>query len=73
MYFKLAFFSIALFVAPITAYYYAKDRFLGGDAVYAGGLAAVVANVVLFGYILVACLEDDGTKAKAKAAEKKSE
>ncbi|WFD40350.1 uncharacterized protein MJAP1_003336 [Malassezia japonica] len=71
VYYKLALFSIALFVAPITAYYVAKDRWLGGDSVYAGGLAALVANLVLAGYIAVACLEDDGTKARV--AEKKSQ
>ncbi|WFD43937.1 hypothetical protein MPSI1_002602 [Malassezia psittaci] len=73
VYFKLAFFTVALFVLPIASYYYAKDRYLNGDAVYAGGLAAIVANLVLAGYIIVACLEDDGTRAKAKASEKKSE
>lgn len=30
VYYKLAFFSTALFVLPIVAYYYAKDRWLGG-------------------------------------------
>ena len=33
--------------------------------------AALVANLVLAGYIAVACLEDDGTKARV--AEKKSQ
>lgn len=30
VYFKLAFFSVSLFVAPIAAYYYSKDRWFGG-------------------------------------------
>ena len=30
VYYKLGFFSVALFVAPISAYYLAKDRWLGG-------------------------------------------
>ncbi|WFD27347.1 hypothetical protein MNAN1_002343 [Malassezia nana] len=54
---------VALFVAPITAYYVAKDRWLDGNTVQAGGLAALVANLVLGGYILAACLEDDPSRA----------
>ncbi|WFD06757.1 hypothetical protein MVES1_002111 [Malassezia vespertilionis] len=68
VYYKLALFSVALFVAPISAYFLAKDRWLSGNAVYAGGLAAIVANVVLGGYILMACLEDDGTQTKQKTS-----
>jgi vacuolar ATPase assembly integral membrane protein VMA21 len=61
VWYKLGIFSTAMFVAPLAAYYGAKDRYLGGNATYAGGLAAVVANVVLIGYIVMAFLEDDGT------------
>ena len=78
VYIKLALFSVALFVAPITAYYLAKDRWLAGksgllttgNAVYAGGLAALVANLVLGGYIFAACLEDDGPRAPPKETKK---
>ncbi|WFD23769.1 hypothetical protein MEQU1_002463 [Malassezia equina] len=78
VYVKLALFSVALFVAPITAYYLAKDRWLAGvytsltigNTVYAGGIAALVANLVLGGYILTACLEDDGSQALPKETKK---
>ncbi|SHO78622.1 Similar to S.cerevisiae protein VMA21 (Integral membrane protein required for V-ATPase function) [Malassezia sympodialis ATCC 42132] len=70
VYIKLALFSVALFVAPITAYYLAKDRWLAGNTVYAGGLAALVANLVLGGYIFAACLEDDGPRAPPKETKK---
>ncbi|CCF52749.1 hypothetical protein NDA11_007588 [Ustilago hordei] len=59
VYYKLAFFSVALFAAPISAYYFAKDRYLDGNATYAGGLAALVANLVLAAYVVAAFLEDD--------------
>ncbi len=61
---KLAFFSVALFAAPMAAYYGAKDRVFAGNATYAGGLAAAVANIVLIGYVIVAFLEDDGQPKK---------
>ena len=68
VYIKLALFSVALFVAPITAYYLAKDRWLAGksgllttgNTVYAGGLAALVANLVLGGYILLLASKTTG-------------
>lgn len=65
MYYKLAFFSVALFAAPLTAYYVSIDRFFEGNPNYAGGLAALVANLVLVGYVTVAFLEDQGSAAPA--------
>jgi hypothetical protein len=40
-----------------------------GNATYAGAFAAVMANVVLFGYIIVAWKEDESDKLEAAAAE----
>ncbi|SPO25942.1 related to VMA21 - ATPase assembly integral membrane protein [Ustilago trichophora] len=59
VYYKLALFSVALFAAPLFAYYFAKDRYFAGNATYAGGLAALVVNLVLGAYVVVAFLEDD--------------
>ncbi|GAK64553.1 uncharacterized protein PAN0_005c2767 [Moesziomyces antarcticus] len=74
VYYKLAFFSVALFAAPISAYYFAKDRYLDGNATYAGGLAAVVVNIVLAAYIVAAFLEDDSEpKAQPKPDAKKDQ
>jgi vacuolar ATPase assembly integral membrane protein VMA21 len=33
-----------------------------GNATYAGAFAAIMANVVLIGYIIVAVMEEDDTK-----------
>ncbi|KAF9972733.1 vacuolar ATPase assembly integral membrane protein vma21 [Actinomortierella ambigua] len=43
---------------PIGTYYLTLDRYFGGNATYAGISAAVMANVVLFAYVLVAVMED---------------
>ncbi|KAJ9479226.1 Vacuolar ATPase assembly integral membrane protein VMA21 [Pseudozyma hubeiensis] len=59
VYYKLAFFSVALFAAPLSAYFFAKDRYFSGNATYAGGLAALVVNLVLAAYVVAAFLEDD--------------
>lgn len=53
-------FSVAMFAAPLTAYYLSRERLFDGNPTYAGGLAAFVANVVLVGYVIAAFLEDQG-------------
>jgi hypothetical protein len=42
------------------------NSFIAGNATYAAGSAAVVANLVLFAYIIVAALEDPSPDEKAK-------
>ncbi|KAF9351194.1 vacuolar ATPase assembly integral membrane protein vma21 [Mortierella sp. AD094] len=55
---KLAFFTVAMICFPIGTYFITLDRYFGGNATYAGISAAVMANLVLFAYVIVAVLED---------------
>ncbi|KAI8098685.1 vacuolar ATPase assembly integral membrane protein VMA21 [Halteromyces radiatus] len=56
--FKLLGFSALLFVGPIATYYYTVDTLFSGNSNYAAGAAALVANLVVIAYILVAMVED---------------
>ncbi|KAF9435976.1 vacuolar ATPase assembly integral membrane protein vma21 [Entomortierella beljakovae] len=66
---KLGFFTVAMVTFPIGTYFLSIDRVFGGNATYAGISAAVVANLVLFAYVIAAILED----AKAPASSKKQQ
>ncbi|KAI8577887.1 hypothetical protein K450DRAFT_282200 [Umbelopsis ramanniana AG] len=63
---KLALFTTAMFSLPILTYFQTVDRIFDGNASYAAGSAAVVANIVLFSYIIVAALEDPIPEEKPK-------
>ncbi|KAF8936453.1 vacuolar ATPase assembly integral membrane protein vma21 [Dissophora ornata] len=43
---------------PIGTYFITVDRYFDGNATYAGISAAIMANLVLFAYVVVAVLED---------------
>ncbi|EPQ26621.1 uncharacterized protein PFL1_05942 [Pseudozyma flocculosa PF-1] len=72
VYIKFLVFSITLFVAPLSAFFLAKDRWLDGNATYAGGLAAIVVNIVLVAYIVSAFLEDKDDAAPSRTATTKT-
>ncbi|KAK0556279.1 hypothetical protein OC846_001234 [Tilletia horrida] len=63
VYYKLAFFTTAIFAAPLSAFFATKDSIFSGNATYAGGLAALIVNLVLVAYVVTAFLEDDGSSA----------
>lgn len=52
---KLLIFSILMFALPLIVYFSTVDRW---GSTWAGGCAAISANVVLIGYIITAFLED---------------
>ncbi|KAF4122596.1 VMA21-like domain [Geosmithia morbida] len=56
--FKLLAFTMAMIFIPIGSYFLTVNTIFKGNASYAGGLAAILANVVLVGYIIVAMNED---------------
>jgi hypothetical protein len=75
---KLLFFTLLLVTVPLGSYFISIKTFFNGNATYAGALAALMANVVLLGYLVVAIQEDQGdqlelAKEAAKKGEKKSE
>ncbi|RYP45100.1 hypothetical protein DL769_011481 [Monosporascus sp. CRB-8-3] len=68
---KLLAFTFAMVVVPIGSYFVTVNTVFGGNSTYAGGLAAIMANVVLVGYIIVAMNEDQSDQLAAKRETKK--
>jgi hypothetical protein len=68
---KLLLFTFLLVTVPITTYFISIDALFKGNSTYAGASAAIMANVVLIGYIIVAIQEDQSDQKEA--AEKKKE
>ncbi|KAK4185980.1 VMA21-like domain-containing protein [Podospora australis] len=74
--FKLLAFTLAMIVVPIGSYFATVDTLFKGNSTYAGALAAIMANAVLIGYIVVAMAEDqsdqlEGGSGKPKTDNKK--
>ncbi|QIW95883.1 hypothetical protein AMS68_001401 [Peltaster fructicola] len=69
---KLLGFTFAMVTVPIGSYFLTVNNVFGGNATYAGGLAAVMANVVLLGYVVVAFNEDQDERKAAEESKKKS-
>ncbi|KAL2125840.1 hypothetical protein VTI74DRAFT_2536 [Chaetomium olivicolor] len=55
---KLLAFTLGMIVIPIGSYFLTVDNVFKGNSTYAGALAAIMANVVLVGYIFAAMAED---------------
>ncbi|KAH7417112.1 vacuolar ATPase assembly integral membrane protein [Cadophora sp. MPI-SDFR-AT-0126] len=77
--FKLLGFTLAMVVCPIGSYFLTLNTIFKGmsfgsrcNSTWAGATAAIIANVVLIGYVLVAFNEDQ-TEALAAAEKEKKE
>ncbi|EEP82783.1 predicted protein [Uncinocarpus reesii 1704] len=66
---KLIAYAVAVVVLPISAYFYSVNNLFDGDTTYAGAMAAITANLVLFSYIVLALREDKGDRQKLQQAE----
>ncbi|KIW83477.1 hypothetical protein Z517_02722 [Fonsecaea pedrosoi CBS 271.37] len=71
--YKLLAFTVAMICAPIGSYFLLLNSVFRGNAIYSGAFAAVVANVVLIGYIIVAWKEDDSENIEAEKKLKKAQ
>ncbi|KAK4565476.1 vacuolar ATPase assembly integral membrane protein vma21 [Recurvomyces mirabilis] len=67
---KLLGFTLAMITLPLGSYFASVNLLFSGNATYAGALAAIMANVVLIGYIIVA-FQDDKTEREMDAANEK--
>ncbi|KAF3919517.1 hypothetical protein ABW20_dc0101130 [Dactylellina cionopaga] len=62
--FKLFGFTFAMLIGPIGCYYLTTTFIFPGSTVLGASVAAVVANVVLIAFVVVAMREDDGEETK---------
>ncbi|KAK0632440.1 vacuolar ATPase assembly integral membrane protein VMA21 [Immersiella caudata] len=67
---KLLAFTFAMIVIPIGSYFATVNTLFKGNSTYAGALAAIMANMVLIGYIVVAMNEDQSEQEAAKDTKK---
>ncbi|OMP87516.1 Vacuolar ATPase assembly integral membrane protein VMA21, partial [Diplodia seriata] len=70
--FKLLGFTFAMITLPIGTYFMTVNTIFKGNSTFAGGLAAVMANVVLIGYVIVAMKEDQSDRLEAEKEAKKA-
>ncbi|KAH8768495.1 vacuolar ATPase assembly integral membrane protein VMA21 [Hyaloscypha sp. PMI_1271] len=70
--YKLLGFTFAMIVAPIGTYFLSVDTIFGGNSTWAGASAAIMANVVVIGYVIVAFQEDQSDALEAAEKEKES-
>ncbi|KAI1626856.1 VMA21-like domain-containing protein [Exophiala viscosa] len=71
--YKLLGFTFAMIVLPIGSYFMTVNLVFRGSSTWAGAFAAIMANVVLIGYIIVAMKEDQSERLEAEQQSKKAQ
>ncbi|KAL5116966.1 vacuolar ATPase assembly integral membrane protein vma21 [Pleosporales sp. CAS-2024a] len=61
---KLMTFTFAMITLPIGTYFFTLHFVFRGNATYAGALAAIMANVVLIAYVIMAFKDDQAEQAE---------
>ncbi|KAH7123704.1 vacuolar ATPase assembly integral membrane protein VMA21 [Dendryphion nanum] len=69
--YKLLGFTFAMVTLPLSTYFFIVNYVFIGNSTFAGALAAVMANVVLIGYVIVAMKEDQQEREEEERKEKK--
>ncbi|KAF2739317.1 hypothetical protein EJ04DRAFT_356849 [Polyplosphaeria fusca] len=69
---KLLSFTFAMITLPIGTYFFTLNLVFRGNATYSGAMAAVMANVVLIAYVIVAMKEDQSERQEEEEKKKKS-
>ncbi|KAF2234526.1 VMA21-like domain-containing protein [Viridothelium virens] len=70
---KLLGFTFAMISLPIGTYFLSVNTIFGGNSTFAGASAAVIANVVLIAYVVVAMREDQSEQMATEQKQKKAE
>ncbi|TPX08919.1 uncharacterized protein E0L32_009623 [Thyridium curvatum] len=71
---KLLAFTFAMIIIPIGSYFASVNTIFKGNSTFAGALAAVMANAVLIGYVIVAMREDQSDReAQGKKTDTKKD
>ncbi len=56
-------------VVPLGSFFFTRAYVFSGNSSYSGGFAALMANVVLIAYVIVAMLEDQGEQQEKKKSQ----
>ncbi|MCJ1393498.1 vacuolar ATPase assembly integral membrane protein vma21 [Xylographa bjoerkii] len=71
--YKLLGFTLAMVAGPIMTYYLTLNTIFRGSSTWAGATAAIMANVVLVAYVIVAMKEDQSDRLAAEEKARKGE